>query len=113
MTNASMCQKYPAEMPPQYFRASPKKVWIGSNKPMLRILRCTKNTVLKGISSTQERKLLCRRQVINHESQSNIVTIRVRNIVLRTQNNAGKYCWYANDSFPYGNWVGDGGHGYI
>ena len=43
------------------------------------------NTGMKGISSTQERKLLGRRQVINHESQSNIFTIRVRNIVLRTQ----------------------------
>ena len=26
--------------------------------------------------------------------------------------NAGKYCWYPEDKSPYGNWVGDGGHGY-
>ena len=28
------------------------------------------------------------------------------------KDNAGKYCWYLEDKLPYGNWKGEGGHGY-
>ena len=35
-----------------------------------------------------------------------------QNFCYKDNDNPGKYCWYPCDKIPYGNWVGEGGHGY-